>query len=93
MLNQDKLLSDIQYEVLGYLNEHPEAFDTVEGISQWWLLRRLAQFSTERVQAAIDQLVSAGLIEAHLLDDGQQAYCRCLKTDANPKIRRSVMNS
>ena len=87
MLNQDKLLSDIQYEVLGYLNEHPEACDTVEGISQWWLLRRLAQYSTDRVQAAIDQLVANGFIEARLLDDGQCAYCRSTDHDKNFRLQ------
>lgn len=85
MSERNEILSDIQHEVLGYLDEHPDAFDTVEGISQWWLLRRLAQYSTDRVQAAIDQLVATGLLETRLLDDGQCAYCRC--TDHNKNYR------
>jgi len=82
---QKFMLTEIQSEVLGYLEDHPHAFDTVDGIRQWWLLRRLAQYSTDRVQIAIDQLVETGFIETRLLDDGRCAYCCC--TDHNSNYR------
>jgi hypothetical protein len=84
---QKTLLTDIQSEVLGYLEEHPDAFDTVEGIRQWWLLRRLAKYSTDRVQTAIDQLVETGFIETRLLDDGRCAYCRCADHNSNYQLQ------
>ena len=83
---QKIMLTEIQSEVLGYLEDHPDAFDTVDGIRQWWLLRRLAQYSTDRVQTAIDQLVETGFIETRLLDDGQCAYCRCANHYSNYQL-------
>ena len=81
-----QILTEIQSEVLGYLEDHPDAFDTVDGIRHWWLLRRLAKYSTDRVQTAIDQLVATGFIETHLLDDGQRAYGRCTAHDPNYRL-------
>ena len=72
-----KLSAEIQSILLGYLEEHPKAVDTVSGVQQWWLLRRLSQYSLDRVQGALDQLVQTGFIEAVVLDDGQTAYGLC----------------
>ena len=36
----NKILFDIQSEILGYLEDHPNAADTAEGIRQWWLFQR-----------------------------------------------------
>ncbi len=83
MATPKQMLTDIQSDVLGYLEEHPDAFDTVDGIRHWWLLRRLAQYSIDRVQTALDQLVASGSIAIHLLDDGQRAYGRCADHNSN----------
>ena len=47
--------------ILAYLDEHPDAADTVDGIRQWWLLGG-ADRSTADVQAALDLLVDRGLV-------------------------------
>jgi len=87
MSTPKKILTDIQSEVLGYLEDHPDASDTVDGIRQWWLLRRLAQYSTDRVQAALDQLITAGFIETRQLDDGRCAYFRCADHNSNYRLQ------
>jgi Fe2+ or Zn2+ uptake regulation protein len=71
------LHSEIQGILLGYLEDHPNALDTAAGIQQWWLLRRVSQYSVDRVQHALDQLVEAGFIQAIVMDDGQSAYGLC----------------
>ena len=54
--------SQIGYQILAYLAEHPEAQDTVEGIVEWWLLERQIKFQTTRVKEALSELVSKGLV-------------------------------
>ncbi|MDH5219246.1 MAG: hypothetical protein OEX19_16195 [Gammaproteobacteria bacterium] len=70
------LLSDIQFQVLSYLEHRPDAADTAEGIRQWWVLHQIAQLSNERVQRALDQLVEQKLIESRVLDDGRNIFKR-----------------
>jgi len=67
-------LSEIQSEVLGYLQEHPNAADTAEGIRQWWLLKRLARYSQEKVQCALDELRTRHLIESYRLHNGHEVF-------------------
>jgi Fe2+ or Zn2+ uptake regulation protein len=71
------LHTEIQALLLGYLEDHPNALDTATGIQQWWLMRRVSQYSVDRVQRALDQLVEAGFIQTVVLDDGRSAYGLC----------------
>jgi Fe2+ or Zn2+ uptake regulation protein len=71
------LHGEIQAILLGYLEDHPNALDTATGIQQWWLMRRVSQYSVDRVQRALDQLVEAGFIQTVVLDDGRSAYGLC----------------
>jgi len=66
--------SQIGYEVLAYLVEHPEAQDTLEGIVEWWLLERKIKFQTARVKEALSELVSKGLILEKKGSDSQTHY-------------------
>jgi hypothetical protein len=54
--------SQITYDILGYLAEHPEAQDTVEGIIEWWLLEQQITRQTNKVREVLAELVSKGLI-------------------------------
>lgn len=49
-------------ELLRYLNAHPDATDTVQGITDWWLTQVHAPAGTREVQAALDYLVKKGWI-------------------------------
>jgi hypothetical protein len=57
-----KSKSQIGYQILAYLVEHPEARDTLEGIVEWWLLERQIKFHTARVKEALSELVAKGLV-------------------------------
>jgi hypothetical protein len=70
------ILSEIQAEVLGYLEEHPRAADTIEGINKWWLLQRLARYSVTRIQQALDELEIAQVVERRVLCDGREVYAK-----------------
>ena len=66
--------SQIGYQILAYLVEHPEAQDTVEGIVEWWLLERQIKFQTARVKEALFELVCNGLILEKKGSDLQTHY-------------------
>jgi len=72
--NDFEVISAIQTDVLEYLQGHPDAADSADGIRQWWLLAEMARRSIDRVQAALDELVAAGLIEHRVMDDGRLIY-------------------
>jgi len=56
------LESEIEYDILAYLSNNPEAGDTVEGIIEWWLLEQRIKSETEKVKSALSRLVAKGLI-------------------------------
>ncbi|MBT8440571.1 MAG: hypothetical protein KJO91_12635 [Gammaproteobacteria bacterium] len=77
MMNRDyEAIGDIQAELLGYLDEHPEAADSLDAIQQWWILQRVYRYSRATIQCALDQLVKARLVERKVLADGRKVYKR-----------------
>ncbi len=68
-----RLLS-LQREVLGYLVEHLEAKDTMQGIMQWWLLDGRPPVRPSDVSAALEDLVVRGWITATSLGPGAVLY-------------------
>jgi hypothetical protein len=57
-----------------YLQAHPNAFDTVDGIAQWWLPAVRVEASPAAVAAALDELVAAGDVEKRALASGETVY-------------------
>jgi hypothetical protein len=57
---------DISQEILEYLRKHPDASDTLEGITEWWLLSQRINYEMKKVKNVIFELVKDGrLIETH----------------------------
>ena len=54
--------SALEREILSYLIENPDAHDTLEGIAHWWLLDRAIRAQTSKVEAALERLLSQGLV-------------------------------
>jgi len=52
----------IEYEILAYLTEHPDAQDTLEGIVEWWFLEQQIKYRTAQVKKALTELVAKGLV-------------------------------
>jgi hypothetical protein len=52
----------IALAVLSYLQEHPDAKDTLEGIAQWWLLRQCSERRLAEVKRGVSVLLAQGLI-------------------------------
>lgn len=56
--------SQLAQRILRYLEDHPNARDTVEGITEWWLLQNEIQQRLAEVEAALGELVQSGLVIA-----------------------------
>ena len=55
-------LTKLSTDIIGYLDSHPEAADSIEGIAKWWLPRD-SQASKETIACAIKHLVDEGVLE------------------------------
>ena len=49
--------------VLAYLEAHPSAADTLEGITTWWLEQLRIRCGIEVVSAALERLIRSGEVE------------------------------
>ena len=56
-----------------YLEDHPHAADTIEGVAQWWLRSTHRDIPVAVVQQALDYLVSKGII-AEIETWGRKVY-------------------
>jgi hypothetical protein len=61
-------------EILSYLQEHPEAQDTLEGIMVWWLSERAIKRWLPQVRASLAVLVASGELEERTGADGRVVY-------------------
>jgi predicted nuclease with TOPRIM domain len=67
-------LSETAQDILSYLAEHPQSQDTLEGVTQWWLLEQEIKKQMEKVQAALDELIAEGSVLARRGKDGRTHY-------------------
>ena len=75
--------------VLGYLEEHPTAMDTLDGIAEWWILRRQIEIEVRRVSSVLVALVAEGQLE-ECQQGGIRFYRRPLITDAADRVLPSA---
>lgn len=61
-------------EILAYLLKHPEAQDTLEGITEWWLLEQQIRYAVTEVDGALDNLVADDLLVTRQCADGRIYY-------------------
>lgn len=81
---------NVSQEVLRYLLRHPNAQDTLEGISEWWLLEeRIIQKYTE-VQEALKKLIEQGFVLEKRMPNGRLIYC--LNKDKKNLIKEFIRN-
>ena len=50
-------------ELVSYLQEHPHAMDSLEGIAEWWLPRHHIRIGVERVSRALESLAQRDILE------------------------------
>lgn len=77
-------------EILAYLVEHPDAQDTLEGITEWWLLEQRIRGAVTEVDGALHDLVANDLLVARQCADGRTYYG--LNRAKEREIRRYLRN-
>ncbi len=66
--------AEVAAAVLGYLASHPQAADTLRGITAWWLPRQRYQVEHERIERVLEHLVESGALRHEQLPDGALLY-------------------
>ncbi len=75
-------------DILAYLVKHPEAQDTLEGITEWWLLEQRIRSAVAEVDGALRNLVAADLLSTRRCADGRTYYA--LNRTKEREIRRHL---
>ncbi len=70
----DEQVRTIADQIERYLAGRPDAADTLEGISRWWLTRLRLEEASGDVQRALDQLVRRKVVVVTKLPDGNALY-------------------
>ncbi|HEX7111738.1 MAG TPA: hypothetical protein VF216_04790 [Mizugakiibacter sp.] len=65
---------EIEGAVLGYLRDHPQAADTLDGIVNWWLPLQRYETARSRIERALGRLVAGGQLRRDRLPDGAVLY-------------------
>jgi hypothetical protein len=66
--------SKLAQQILDYLQDQPEAGDTLEGIARWWVLRQRLSESSVIIGRAVEALKRKGYLEEHKTPDGRIMY-------------------
>jgi hypothetical protein len=57
-----------------YLEKHPNAADSLEGIRRWWLIRHRYAEDKLQVERALELLIAEGIVVRRILPDGRAVY-------------------
>jgi hypothetical protein len=70
----DQRIENVAMEIGRYLHAHPDAADSAEGVRHWWLTHENAKVALTVVDAALDRLISQGVVRMRVLADGTRIY-------------------
>lgn len=62
--------------ILSYLEDHPQAADTVRGVQSWWLRERVPRVSEAVVAEALEKLVARGYLMSQTTPGGDVLFKR-----------------
>lgn len=68
------LTHELSYDVLTHLLENPRSQDTLEGITEWWLLEQRIRCAVRQVREALAELMARGFVAKKSGRDGQARY-------------------
>lgn len=69
-------VNPIAEDIARYLQAHPDAADSVEGIRQWWLPRVRLEEATAQIEGALEELLERGVVVRQVMPDGTILFRR-----------------
>ena len=66
----------VAQEIERYLETHPNAADSLEGISTWWVSKQQIRQELEVVRAALEQLTHSGIVLSRYVTDKNEVVYR-----------------
>lgn len=66
--------STLDQRILKYLQERPQACDTLEGIAGWWVMCQQVKESVIGVQQVLETLKAQGLVRERKAPNGRTLY-------------------
>ncbi len=72
---------DIARMILNYLRNNPDAGDTLEGISKWWLENELVDRSVDEISNALENLNKMGIVTRKDIEGCNPLYRICKSPD------------
>jgi hypothetical protein len=78
----------VSVRILRYLEQNPNAADTLEGIVEWWVPKQALYEEEKVVKKALDEMVERNLVLTNESSDARQHYR--LNTDCLEEIRQII---
>ncbi len=73
MQHRPEHVTEVVDALLRYLDTHPDASDTLDGIARWWLPPTL-HAEADLVRMALDRLMAQGIMRQHTNADHHVLY-------------------
>lgn len=65
----DEELARLASEIREYLEDHPRAADSAEGVAKWWLKRQRFEQSLTKIRQALEYLEAEGVVKKTSVED------------------------
>ncbi len=75
MQSRDEHLAAIADAIVSYLDSHPDAADTIEGIAKWWLPAKMCG-DMRSIHSALARLAAQGVVQRRTHADRHVVYSR-----------------
>ena len=72
--SDDAGAKEVEDAVLTYLQRHPKAADTLDGIVSWWLPQQRYEIERQHIKRTLGEMVGRGQLRCDRLPDGAVLY-------------------
>ena len=74
MTSSELDLEKVREAILHYLQNNPNAADSLDGVINWWLPQAYRKVEVVRIEQVLEQLIADGLVRKIALMDGTNLY-------------------